>query len=205
MKKVLLLFVIMGGAISIAAQPGVYFVLKGGLNHSNFTHVEGDWVSGMNVGIGMDWQMSKRFGIETGLYYSEYGEKTVLEMVEIDYKRSYRMGITFLQIPLLAKYYVYKGLNVFAGPQAGYKLFISDSYHLGSPDFSFSGIAGVGYQFKFGLSLTANYVHGLTDLDPSYESYYIIGDENGETKYPYRYETQKIRISAFQFNIGWRF
>jgi hypothetical protein len=215
MKKVLLsaACLVLFGIVHVHAQSKVRFLVKGGLIVSNVTYLEGEWNPGMNVGAGMDWQISKKIGLETGLYYSEYGSKRILRTIDnmvsqepIKYYSDF--SAYHLQIPVLVKYYVYKGFNIFAGPQAGYKLKhnYSGGYHLYGNDFYFSGVAGAGYLFDFGLYLSANYTLDLTELDPSSETIAIGVNENGETEIiPIKYESKNIRISAFQFNIGWRF
>jgi hypothetical protein len=73
-------------------------------------------------------------------------------------------------------------------------------------DFYFSEMAGAGYLFDFGLYLSANYMLGLTKLNPSSGTSAIAVNENGETEIiPVNYGSKNIRLYAFQFNIGWRF
>ncbi|MDR0348375.1 MAG: PorT family protein [Tannerella sp.] len=215
MRKILLslICITLAGVVSSYAQSKVRFLMKGGLNLSNITHLDGEGKSGLNVGLGMDWQISKKIGIETGLYYSEYGSEYEVEInpgeSQKPIKQNYSFSAYHLQIPVLAKYYVYKGFHVFAGPQAGYKLKHKNSgdyfYNMRRKDFYFSGIAGAGYQFGFGLSLSANYMLGLTELDPSYETFAIVGKNGETTTISFRYDSRHIKLRAFQLNIGWRF
>jgi hypothetical protein len=211
MKRILLslLCIAVPGIFNVFAQSKVYFVAKAGYNLSKITFFDTDFKGGLNLGLGMDWQISKKFGLETGLYYSEYGAKNLINKRIDNVIVNHELNIMHLQIPIMAKYYIYKGLNVFAGPQAGYELDISMKpvwvYAIRGEEFNFSGIAGIGYQFNFGLSVSANYVHSFTDLDPSYETYGILSSESGETIIPEIYKSNNIRTRAFQFNIGWRF
>jgi hypothetical protein len=176
--------------------------LSGTVNSELVTKIGTERVSGLNMGLGFEYNPVKKWGIETGLYYSEYGTKYHTEGHRTE---DYTVEIVHIQIPLLAKYYIYKGFNVFAGPQIGYRLASdtkpSNFYNLYGKKLYYSGVAGLGYQFNFGLQLSANYIHGFTDLDPSYESYSIINQQTVLNKY----ESMNRRISAFQFNLGWRF
>jgi opacity protein-like surface antigen len=220
MKKVLLSFVIMAGAMSISAQSEFHFIVKGGLNASTITNLSGtresedvskvetDWKTGFNIGAGLEWNPNGKVGIETGLYYSEYGTKYRSEGLTTV---SYTTGISHLQIPVLAKYYVYKGFNIFAGPQIGYRLSSKTKpgnlYNLYGKKLNYSAIAGLGYQFNSGLLISANYIYGLTNLDgPSYESSLSGGSDTGGSYGPaVPYKSIDAKIRAFQFNIGWRF
>lgn len=103
----------------------------------------------------------------------------------------------YINVPLLAKAYTKSGLNVFAGPQLGLnvseKIVITDNNNrvttLKTDDImplDLSVMIGVGYQFKRGFLLSANYNIGITNVADNY------GDEPS-------------RNGVFQFNAGWRF
>lgn len=99
-------------------------------------------------------------------------------------------------IPILAKFYIKNGFNVFAGPQVGVNISEKVVYTgEGGAEFTMktddimpvdvSLMVGIGYQFKAGLLLSTNYNIGLSDS----------ADNSGDTP---------ARNRVFQFNIGWR-
>ena len=194
MKKTILLMscLIVAGLFTISAQRKVYFTPKVGLNTTTITSTSGDWTSGLNLGFGIEWLITPKIGIESGIYYSEYGAKNI-DMPSWNEKQT--VELSYIQVPVTAKYYLVKGFNVFVGPQISYKIngnakpgYSAITYN---KDFSVNGLAGLGYQFAFGLTVSANYLLGFTSIaQPIYEA-----NKN----------TYNCRNQAFQFNIGWRF
>lgn len=198
MKKfylILLLFT----ALQVSAQE-FHFIPKVGLNLANIFNADGDIRSGLNIGVSGEIKLARAFAIEPGLYYSMQGSKSNENGVGGKIKNDY------LNIPILAKGYLYKGFNVFVGPQLGFlvssKAVVVDSdvsVSAGARDFfnamDFSVVFGVGYQFDLGLSVSANYNMGLTNVfknDEISEFFPEAGDI-------------KTRNDVFQLNIGWRF
>lgn len=162
---------------------------KIGLNLSDMTgeFFEGGMKVGLNAGLSTEYRFSNVFAIEPGIFYSMQGIKDGDIVRKNDY----------INVPLLAKAYTKSGLNVFAGPQLGLnvseKIVITDNNNrvttLKTDDImplDLSVMIGVGYQFKRGFLLSANYNIGITNVADNY------GDEPS-------------RNGVFQFNAGWRF
>jgi len=192
---------------SRAQNSGFHFVTKAGLNLAKVTNLESDWKSGLNVGLGVEYLNKARWGLETGVYYWEYGAKNRLEHDwQLDgtistVKRTNTTDITHIQVPLLFKYFIYKGINVSIGAQAAYRLDYEGQdnalYSLYGDALQYSALAGIGYQFDFGLLFNVQYVHGLNNLY-SKSTMYVNGVE---VVIP----DLDVRNRALQFNIGWRF
>ncbi|MDR2969692.1 MAG: PorT family protein [Tannerellaceae bacterium] len=179
-------------AFTASAQRKVYFIPKAGLNVTTITKTGGDWTTGTNFGLGIEWLINPKIGIETGIYYSGYGTKNI-DIANLNEKQT--IELDYIQVPIAAKYYLYKGFNIFAGPQITY--IINESVkpvHTSlayNKDLSVNGLIGAGYQFKFGLTFSAAYILGVTSIaQPIYAA-----NEN----------TYNRRNQAFQFNMGWRF
>lgn len=184
-------------ASHVYAQKKVYVTPKAGIVLSNITNIDSDMQSGLHIGCGVEWRMMPQLGIETGLYYAGYGADKV---IRTQHAQPLTVKIDYFQLPLLAKYYAYKGLHLFAGPQLGYKINTSEKPYIMlnyGKKVDFDGVAGIGYQFDFGFVVSANYVVGLTSNDQN-----VYGSTNGESL---AYKSLNCRNSAFQFNIGWRF
>lgn len=120
----------------------------------------------------------------------------------------------FINIPIYAKAYIYKGLNIFAGPQFGFKVrnkFTLDGgpkEHYGSIDldnvfssFDFAINVGAGYQFENGLFFSANYNIGLSDAMKEGDAIF----ETDNLTLEINPDNDKVRYGVFQANIGWRF
>jgi hypothetical protein len=194
MKKVFLFIscLIVTGIFNASAQRSVYFIPKVGINITNITNTHGDWTPGMNLGFGIEWLIKQKIGIEAGLYYSEYGAKNIA-IPPLNDKQT--VELSYLQIPIVAKYYLLNGLHIFGGAQAGYRLSdlvkpISTNIAY-NKDFVFDGLAGIGYQFNFGLMFSAGYILGINSI--------------GQPIYAANNNSYNRRNQAFLFNMGWRF
>lgn len=205
MKKFVTL-ILLFAAFHVSGQK-FYFVPKVGLNVANLTKAEGSSRVGVNVGMGGELSLTEKFSLETGIIYSVQGSKASEFDEEEYYTEDMKIKMGYLNIPLLAKGYLAGGFNVFAGPQFGFNLsstatFEDDYYFNGSKEtedidamfksFSLDLVMGLGYQFKVGLQLAAQYNLGLTNvIDNSFtENVGFYG---------------KSRNSVFQINVGWRF
>jgi hypothetical protein len=95
------------------------------------------------------------FFIQPELQYSMQGYKAN--------DTNYTIG--YLQLPVMARVYMLKTISLEAGPQIGYKVNdnLENNDNLNSFDASVAG--GLGFNFPMGLSLSARYVHGLTNID----------------------------------------
>ena len=94
------------------------------------------------------------FFIQPELQYSMQGYKAN--------DTNYTIG--YLQLPVMARVYMLKTISLEAGPQIGYKINdnLENNDDLNSFDASVAG--GLGFNFPMGLSLSARYVHGLTNI-----------------------------------------
>ncbi|MEG1635470.1 MAG: hypothetical protein RR388_07575 [Rikenellaceae bacterium] len=97
MKKIiLLLFAIIYANVALSQHWG--FGPKVGLNVSEFTG-DGKYRSRIDAGFSGEYRM-KNVAVEADLIYSKLGEK-----------------FDYLILPVKAKFYIFKGLNIFVGPQ----------------------------------------------------------------------------------------
>lgn len=123
MKKVIL-FLFVCFSLQINAQE-FRFIPKVGLNISNFTNSgELDSRKGLNVGLGVELMLTPKFSVESGLFYSMQGQcktvpdlyiPTATEIVKLGGKVEFYMD--YLNIPVYAKYYAYKGLLCYSEKQ----------------------------------------------------------------------------------------
>jgi hypothetical protein len=176
------------------------FIPRAGLNLANTTNTGGSMKPGLNFGIATEYMFTPVFAAETGLYYSLQGAR--FKFASVDLKHDY------LNIPILAKLYVYKGLNFFVGPQFGIKMSVnklsySDDNNGGklidsdmTKPFDAAAVIGAGYLFRTGLVISANANIGLTNKA---KDSFVSGDEIIQVS------NQSYKNMVIQFNFGYRF
>jgi hypothetical protein len=183
MKKFLLLAVVtVLGFTNVTAQK-IKFGVKGGLN---FASVSGDntesidVVTSFNFGVLSEIQISEKFSFQPELMYSGQGYSFNDDTIALSY----------LNVPLMGKYYLTKGLSLEAGPQIGFllaakneKTDVKDSFNT----FDFGVNFGLGYKLNNGLNFGARYNLGLTDINNLENSH------------------SKNKNSVFQLSVGYFF
>ena len=133
-----------------------------------------------HAGVFGEVSLSNKWNLESGLYVSQKGFKARYEIddTNIDFNTTLdmRSTSTYLDVPILAKYFVTRNYNIYAGPQASYLLNNKVVYEIygekdsdvgvsGFKRFDAGAVAGMGYQFDNGLLFSANYDVGLLKLD----------------------------------------
>lgn len=203
MKRWIMFVMVLWVAAQVNAQE-FSFIPKAGLNLANLNPYGADMRPGLNIGVAGEYRFSSRFALEPGLYYSmqgyQYDDKGVTSKLKCDY----------LNIPVYAKAYLFKGFNVFAGPQVGFNvranvkdMVVSDipgyrkritgsiRENVNKVDFSLG--VGAGYLLGCGLMISANYNIGLTN---------IFKDAGGLSDSMYDNTSNN---GVIQVCVGWRF
>ncbi|TDO69899.1 outer membrane protein with beta-barrel domain [Flavobacterium chryseum] len=139
--------------------------VKGGLNLS--TLVGGDVESaksvvGFHVGGFAEIKIVEKFAIQPEILFSTQGTK-----VESVFGNDFDLKLNYLNIPVLAKYYIVDKFSVEAGPQLGVLLSAkADDNDIKefskSVDFGFN--VGAAYHFTDNLSINLRYTIGLSPL-----------------------------------------
>ncbi|MFC4478424.1 porin family protein [Flavobacterium chungangensis] len=161
MKKILLLavFTVLGFA-NVNAQE-IKFGGKAGLNFATISEdntENADFVTSYNIGVMSEIPISEKFSFQPEIMYSRQGYSFNNDVVAMNY----------LNIPLMGKYYVTKGLSLEAGPQIGFllsakneKTDVKDSFNT----FDFGVNFGLGYKLENGLNFGVRYNLGLTNIN----------------------------------------
>ena len=212
MKKVVLLFILFVFSLSQADAQEFHFIPRNGLNLAN-TYPESfaEMRPGLNIGVAEEIRFSKLFALEPGVYYSMQGYQQENAKGE-----TARLKADYLNIPVYAKFYLYRGFHLFAGPQVGFNvrakasnyIFVSAPTPVHQSEYDFSGdkkeeirncdfsvLMGLGYTFDMGLVISANYNLGCTHFFKEPE--YSFGGSN--------HFRGKDHNGVIQFNLGWRF
>jgi hypothetical protein len=139
--------------------------VKAGANFANLIDVtdvtDSSSKTGFHAGVFVGLKMSDKIGIQADLLYSQQGAK--FDGSEFD--------LTYVNVPVVLKYYLVQGLNIQAGPQFGFvvddkfKSVIGDiETSANAESFDLTGVVGLGYDLPMGLRLDGRYNFGLTDV-----------------------------------------
>ncbi|MBO9571290.1 MAG: PorT family protein, partial [Chitinophagaceae bacterium] len=143
-------------------------------------------VNGIYAGGFVEVPLGGRFSVQPGIYYTQKGYKMQAELTGkntsfLNAGATATMRSHYIDLPVVLKAEVAKGLQIFAGPQVSYlvknnlnvdagllgiSLFkrnvdITDQFN--KVDLGLTG--GASYTFENGFFITATYDHGLTSLD----------------------------------------
>lgn len=159
MKRIVLVVLVSFLGFSTYAQ-GIDLGIKLGANFSKISDVNTDldnktgFVGGAFLGL----NLNEKAGFLVEALYSQQGAK--LDVGEFD--------LSYLNIPVLFKYKLIKGLNLQVGPQFGFiiddNISNSVSNSIESNSFDTSGVVGLGYDLPLGLRVSARYTFGLTEI-----------------------------------------
>lgn len=207
MKKIILTSLLLF-AFGFTFAQKAQFGIKGGLNSSNFSgDTEGvDFKSriGFNVGIFAAIMLSEKITLQPEILYSTQGAKAVNVTVPYDdmlFTGDVKFNLSYINIPVMFKYYVADKFNLEAGPQIGFLTSAETSTKLDgsnqtvdedakdyfeSVDFGFN--VGAGYDFTDKIFAGIRYNIGLSNVFKTQP-----GDDS---------ETQN---SVFSLSVGYKF
>lgn len=156
------------GTFAISQAQDVQFGAKGGFNFAKINGDETDNVdtrTSFHVGAVAEIPLSEQFSFQPEVLYSSQGGKQDDLKLKLDY----------INVPLMAKYYVADGLSLEAGPQIGF--LVNDEVSYDGDEFdadldldgSYSSVDfglnfGLGYKFDSGLFLNGRYNWGLSNI-----------------------------------------
>lgn len=211
------LFYLLGLMALVAVMPlkttaqELHFMPKIGFTLADISHLQTKVRSGANVGLGAEYLFPNEIAaVETGVYYAMQGAY-IKGTVAGHYLTTFLKN-DYLNIPVLAKAYVYNGINVFVGPQFSFNVKDKITMEYGGKElgkvnttdfvenFDLAIMMGIGYQFESGLFVNANYNLGL--LAVFKEDEFTITGENAAHTIT---DGLSTRNRVFQISAGWRF
>lgn len=153
------------------------FGLRGGVNFANITTNDDlgspDSRTNFYAGLVAELPLQERFSLQGEVFYSGQGFERDIPLVANE-KIAYTNKADYIQVPLLAKFYIVEGLSIAAGPQFGFKINEKVEYDssavVGSIEtddiqtFDFQGTGGLEYKFDNGLFIQGRYTYGFSDL-----------------------------------------
>lgn len=202
MKKLLFIATIAVLGLSNINAQGVKFGAKTGLNIATAIGDNTDGVesrTSFHVGGVAEISISEKFSFQPELLYSAQGAKQTVEGIELIAKYDY------INLPLMAKYYVADGFSLEAGPQVGFLVSAKQAatvqgidIEVDAKDFvksvDFGLNFGLGYKLVNGLNFSARYNLGLSnvnDIDEPIDGFENVDDKN--------------QNSVFQISVGYFF
>jgi hypothetical protein len=181
-------------SIGIAKGQEVKFGVKGGLNFMNISGNQGSGTGkvGFHVGGLVEFKLSEKFAIQPELLYSTKGTKQNFYGIEL------KTNLSYIDLPIMAKFFVTKGLSLEAGPQIGY--LVSES----GVSSSELAVYQPGYYKKmdYGMNLGAGYV---LESGLMFQMRYYIGLADISKIDPYSNIDTKDHNNGFQLSVGYQF
>lgn len=200
MKKIILsLFALAAMGLSANAQQVVKFGPKAGVN---FANLSGDDIedskmkTSFHVGAFAEIFFTDKFAIQPEVLFSAQGA----EEKEGDGK----WNLDYINIPIMAKYYVIDGLAVEAGPYVGFNMNselesegVTMDVKDGTKSVDFGLGLGANYNLDNGFFIGARYNLGLSEIGKSSEQ--TVGGITIET------EGSDAKNSVIQISVGYKF
>ena len=166
MKKILMIAAMMVATVAAKAQfePGTFTLQpKVGVTLATISSDDSKFKFGMAAGIEGQYQLNNWFGLSAAVMYSQQGFKAK----DIDLKGN----LEYINIPVMAKFYVTKGLSLNVGLQPGFMTKAKAKISGRDRDFKdecnkvdFSIPMSIAYEFENGLTFEARYTTGLTNV-----------------------------------------
>ena len=145
-------------------EPGTFTLQpKVGVTLATISSDDSKFKFGMAAGIEGQYQLNNWFGLSAAVMYSQQGAKA----------KNYdlKLNTEYINIPVMAKFYVTKGLSLNVGLQPGFMTkakakgegrTIDVKSNCNKVDFSIP--MSIAYEFENGLSFEARYTTGLTNV-----------------------------------------
>lgn len=149
---------------------------------------------GMMAGVEGEYGVAENFGLTAGLFYSMQGVKFTNKIDGVDLTETDK--VDFLNIPIMANYYVIPGLAVKAGVQPGFKVSGKRSIDAkeGSSKANFTeDLEGIK-AFQFAIPVGASYEYKSFVLDARYNIYLTKAAKVGDGRH-----------SVFTISLGYKF
>ena len=149
-----------------------------GINVANITDGDGDAKVGLAAGAELGYQLNESFAVTAGAIYSMQGAKS----------EGVKLNLDYINIPILANYYITKGLAVKAGIQPAFKVKSEAKVDVVSVDmdgfksFDLSIPVGLSYEVS-DFVIDARYNWGMTKVLEGFDS----------------------KNTVFQFTVGYKF
>ena len=197
MKKMMMIAAMMVATVAAKAQfePGTFTLQpKVGVTLATISSDNTKFKFGMAAGIEGQYQLNNWFGLSAAVMYSQQGAKA----------KNYdlKLNMEYINIPVMAKFYVTKGLSLNVGMQPGFMTKakakgegrnVDVKSNCNKVDFSIP--MSIAYEFENGLTFEARYTTGLTNVGKDvFDSTYSSWDKAYQNK-----------NEVFMLTVGYKF
>jgi len=174
MKKQILILAIALSGFTTFAQSKIQFGVRGGLNLSTVVGEDDDFDSPDGIasfygGVVVEAPINDRFSLQAEAFYSGQG----FEISERD-RDDTQFQVSYIQVPVLAKIRIIKGLSAMGGGQLGFKIneeIDNDPFDSGGDtetdyfeDYDFQLTGGAEYKFDNGFFVQARVAYGISEV-----------------------------------------
>ena len=184
MKKILLLSIFFGLSFSAMQSQQIMYGAKAGLNLSTIggdkTEINHTTKTGFHLGVLAEIPITGDFAVQPEVLFTSQGAK-MQQTLFLDVELEGSKKLEYIQVPVMAKYYVVKGLALEAGPQVSFLtraigdiettsngMTESRKVELtGVSKIDFSVGAGASLYLDMGVFFAARYNFGLTNINDS--------------------------------------
>ena len=207
MKKIMMIAAMMVATVAAKAQfePGTFSLQpKVGFNLTSVTGDGTKYKPGFAVGLEGQYQMNNWFALSAAVMYQQQGFK-IKDMDDL------KANIDYVNIPIMAKFYVTKGLSLNAGLQPGFlvkakmkgdvtyngtTISYDEDFKDACNSFDLSVPLSIAYELPMGLAFEARYTYGVTNVGKD------AFDGTHASSYDKLY---KNKNSVFQITVGYKF
>ncbi len=177
MKKLFLSACLLVFATAAFSQAQWGYGVRAGMNLSEIIatlnkDITTVWRVGFTAGVFGDVRFNENFALEADVLYSQQGVHKFRARHAGSDAPGFKTNMNYINIPLLAKFYLTKGFNVVIGPQGSFLVkkkvegdLDADAYNYVKNSMNRANIdllLGLGYEFQNGLMLDLRYHVGLT-------------------------------------------
>lgn len=197
MKKMFFAAIAVVGFSAVGmAQQQVKFGPKAGVNFANLSGMDNsEMLTGFHVGAVAEIKFNDKFSVQPEVVYSAQGVK---------HKGSGegKQHNDYINVPIMAKYYIVDGFSVEAGPQVGFLMkseakggntTVDTKDFYKSVDFGLG--LGLSYDLPMGFFVNARYNLGLSKANEDFKS-----EIGGVT-----IETKDLKNNVIQVGVGYKF
>ena len=196
MKKIMMIAAMMVATLSANAQNEVgqwTLMPKAGINISTITG-DGDQKSKVGFVGGAEFEVgiAEKFGLDFGILYSMEGCKFPANNIINGASGNVNFNFDYINIPILAQYYLAKGFAIKAGLQPGFNVRHKLSYDGESVNIKDLGYEAKSFVFAIPVGLSYEYKNFVLDVRYNIGLTKVIKD------------TDQGRSSAFAITLGYK-
>ena len=207
MKKLMMIAALMVATLSANAQSvfgqGTFTLQpKVGIGLSEITDDDAKFKFGLGAGVEAQYQIKNWLGVSAGAMYQQMGSK-VKDIGGVDMS-DFKVNLEYINVPVMARFYVAKGLSLNVGLQAGFLTKAKAKYGSEEADvkeavekFDLSAPISIAYELPMGLTFEAICNYGITDVAKDYN--------HGSNKSSNYSKIMDDKNLLFQITVGYKF